>query len=252
MLRVSSWLFFVTLSAFGLGCQGETNPSGEDRNGGWPQTTNQYADTVVDAPGNTGEGFLDAHRAANGVFGEGDENGSTDVFSLGFQNDVNNYVVLSWGGREVKNGPGVDFKVFENPFKYPGGTFMDQTVVELSRDGILWVTYPHDYLGTDETLYLERPELWEGFAGCKTFWYNEESSAGGPFASGSGGDEFDLDKLDPRAPGAAQIILDGFLFIRLVSAGTVVNPDTNLPFAVDPLSDGPDIDGVYGRYVTEK
>ncbi len=41
----------------------------------------------------------------------------------------------------------------------------------------------------------------------------------------------------------------GVRYVRLVSARVRTNPDTGAPFPHDPLSDGPDVDGVYVRHV---
>ncbi len=220
-----------------------------------PDPTPVAATTVVDAPGNTGTGFADANRAVNGVRGAGLHAGSMDVFSLGYQEGVNNYLVLSWGGAMVRNGPGVDFVVFENGFEVGSGSgtfFMDLMVVLLSRDGITWVAFPHDYLADDETVYVANPELWSGFAGRFPVKYNVDTNPVDPFDhDAAGGDPFDLDRM-PLDGGEAQAIREGgFRYIKLVAAPTVVNPDTGAPFVRDPMSNGADIDGVIGRYVEE-
>jgi len=207
-----------------------------------------YATHVVEAPGATGDGFLNEVNAVNGVRGEGDENGSTDVFSLGYTEGQNNYLVLSWNEARVLDGPGADFKVFENPFRHDAGTFMDQVVVDLSIDGSDWIRFPHDYLAVDETKYVSDPSLWVGFGGTNTFAYHEEESDFSPFDSWAGGDALDLASLPNSALGNA-IREQGFRYIRLTTAPTVQNPDTNAPFVHHRFSNGADIAGVYGRYV---
>ena len=211
------------------------------------------ANVVVDAPGHTGEGFKDANKAANGVYGAGQYAGSYDVFSLGYEEGFDNSISLSWGGAVVQNGPGTDFVVFENGFQSgPSYTFMDLIVVMLSIDGENFVAFPHDYTAADETKYEPNPELWPGFAGRYPVKYNQDSNPVDPFDFElAGGDHFDLDDLPMDGGLAQQIKEQGFRFIKLVSAHTVINPDTNEPFVKDPMSNGPDIDGVIARYLLE-
>lgn len=209
------------------------------------------AHVVVEARGATGSGFGDATRAVNGVRGAGRQAGSTDVFSLGLTPGVDNTVVLSWGGATVHNGPGPDFVVFENPFEYaPGQVFMDLVVVMLSRDGVTFVPFPHDYIAPDETRYLADPAAWPGFAGRYPVLYHVDTNPVNPFDfEAAGGDPFDLDEM-PLDQGEAQAIRErGFRFIKLVSAPSLLNPDTGAPFVRDPASNGADIDGVVARYV---
>ncbi len=211
--------------------------------------TGAPADQVVDAPG-AGEGpFRDPARAVNGVRGLGERAGGADVFSLGYAPD-DDRLALRWSGRRVRNGPGVDFVVFENGFRHRGGWFMDPIVVELSIDGSTWVTWPHDYLAPDEVAYVDDPSLWVGFAGLRPVALHVEDRPVDPFGPAAGGDPFDLDALPLGDPEAARIRREGFRFVRLVSAGGRTNPDTGAPFPRDAVSDGPDIDGVYGRWLT--
>lgn len=200
---------------------------------------------IVDAPGATGEGFHDPTASINGVRGGGDGEGSLDVYSI----DYGSYLVLGWDGARVTNGPGIDFAVFENPFQFGDGlTFMDAAVVELSLDGVTWVTFPHDYLAEDETMYSARREHWVGFAGIEPVYLNEETNAVDPFDPAAGGDRFDLETLPPDGE-AGRIRDEGFLFLRISPALDHENPDTGQPFPRSPVANGPDIDGVYARYV---
>ena len=210
-----------------------------------------FADVVVDAPGATGEGIGDPDNAVNGVLGAGDKKGSTDVFSLGYDEGADNYVTLRWSSRVATNGPGADFAVFENPFSSGNGTvFMDLAVVQLSRDGQIWVDMPYDYVNPDETVYSPAPDMWIGFAGKRPVFYNEESNVVDPFdPEAAGGDHFDLDDLPEDGAEAAAIRENGFAFIRLVTAPSLNNPDTGEPFAKDLISNGADIDGVAARYL---
>ena len=207
------------------------------------------ADTAT-WPGDTPPANLDG--ALNGVHGAGANGGSQDVLSLGFKVGTDDIVVLSWSQGTVHNGPGTDFVIFENAFIVGNGpnVVMDHVIVELSLDGQQWVTFPHDYTAEDETVYSANPEHWQGFAGINPVLLNEESMRVDPFdAALAGGDHFDLDDLDGDDPLAAHIQSNGFARMRLVTAPTRTNPDTNELFVRDAASNGADIDGVYVRYL---
>ena len=204
------------------------------------------ADTVVEAPG-AGDGpFADPMRAVNGVRGAGDGAGSTDVFSIGY----GEHLVLSWGGRRVRNGDGPDLAVFENAFEFGGGsTFMDPAVVEVSIDAETWVALPHDYTAAEESTYRNDRAVWIGFAGITPVRLHAEDNPVDPFdRPAAGGDHFDLDALSTEGE-AGRIRREGFVFLRLSPAPDHTNPDTGAPFVRDAVSNGPDIDGVIARYV---
>ncbi|HCP45439.1 MAG TPA: hypothetical protein DIU15_05325 [Deltaproteobacteria bacterium] len=209
------------------------------------------ASELVEAPGDTGVGFFKATNATNGVFGGGLAAGSQDTFSLGYIEGVNNYVVIGWGDFWAVNGPGVDFVVFENAFEVsPGVRFMDHAVIYLSLDGETWVPFPHDYTAPDETVYSMDPDHWQGFAGVEPVLLNELNNPVDPFDSlHAGGDAFDLDLLPDDGGPAQQVRELGFSYLKLVTAPTVINPDTDDFFVRDPVSNGADIDGVYARYL---
>jgi hypothetical protein len=119
-------VFFPFASCFDSGDSADDKP------------LSQYcADTVVEAPGHSGSGFRDSQKAVNGVYGAGCTAGSTDVFSLDFDSDGSNYIILRWSGRRSINGAGIDFIVFREPFDYGSGigqALHGQMVVSLSRD----------------------------------------------------------------------------------------------------------------------
>ena len=150
-------------------------------------------------------------------------------------------------------GPEADLAVFENPFDYSscgsGDRFMDHVVVSVSTDRTTWVDFPHDYTGTDETVYSTDPDDWQGFAGVTPVLYHEENNPVDPFdQAAAGGDHFDLDDL-PDTDEGADIKENGFIYIKLTSAPSLENPDTaGYNFVKELISDGADIDGVYGRY----
>jgi cysteine-rich repeat protein len=202
------------------------------------------ADAVLEAPGASGSGFGDPSRATNGVRGGGPTQQSLDVYSI----PAGEHLVLGWEGRRVVDGPGLDLVVFENAFRYGDGlTFMDPTVVEVSADGERWVAFPHDYVAEDETTYSPREEHWVGFAGVRPVLLHVDEAAVDPFdPQAAGGDAFDLADLpDP------ELRARGIRFVRLSAAAAHENPDTGAPFVADPVSNGPDIDGVMARYLAE-
>ncbi len=205
-----------------------------------PMGTPSPADVVVDAPAVDGP-FADPERAVNGVRGAGAGAGGTDVFSL----PPDGRLTLRWSERVVRDGPGIDFVVFENPFRHGGGVFFDPLIVELSADGERWFTWPHRLLPGDGA--TEDPSLWQGFAGLTPVWLHAEDNPVDPFGPAAGGDGFDLSAL-PDAGEAGRIRREGFRFIRLVSAAGRADPQTGAAFPSHPVSDGPDIDGVYGRW----
>jgi hypothetical protein len=202
---------------------------------------------IVAAPGATGEGTGDPARATNGVRGAGDSMGSTDVYSLDYADRTS--LTLGLGGRTAHDGPGAELVVFENAFGNAGSErrFMDLVVVSVSLDGATFVDFPHDYVADDETTYSSRPEDWPGFAGRTPVLLHAESHAVDPFDGElAGGDAFDLADLAGDGE-AARIRDEGFRFVGLRPAALDVNPDTGVPFPREPVSNGPDIDGVYVR-----
>ncbi len=215
-------------------------------------TDTRPMDLVVEAPGASGEGPGDPQNAVNGVRGGGASTGGTDVYAIPAVNS--SFLVLALDGHSIGNGPGAELVVFENPFNYgEGGVFMDQVVVQVSRDGITWVSFPFDFTAEDETSYSTDPADWDGFGGVTPVIFNQDVDPNAdPFnTETAGGDAFDLDQLDQADPDAAAMTRHGFRFVRLIPACTVLNPDTGRAFVSDPISNGPDIDGVYVRYAVE-
>lgn len=224
------------------------------------------ADTVKSAPGHTGSGIGNSNNAVNGVRGAGLGGGGTDVFSLAYTL-ANDHIILEWSGHKITNGPGIDFIVFENAFKVsnPSTYFMDIVIVEVSNDTINWCGFNPNYSFTPETTYSKNPADWPRFAGRNSVLFHETTKNFGYDPSlvfdtaNSGGDGFDLDELSEVSNSAGGLgcnsslrdeLKNGFTYIRLSSASSVrwKNPDTNLAFLKEAISNGPDIDGVYARY----
>ena len=210
----------------------------------------RFADTVVDAPGASDAPFRDPALAVNGVRGGGKGSGSMDVFSLGYRPGLDDTLTVRWSGARVADGDGDDLMVFENPFRYADDAwFMDLVIVEVSPDGESWAAFPVDYVAPDESVYIPDRSLWQGFAGRTPVWLHEDTFAVDPFfPKMAGGDGFDFAAL-PEGEVRDAILRDGALEVRFRSAATVTNPDTGAPFVRDPVSNGPDIDGVYARYL---
>jgi hypothetical protein len=164
-----------------------------------------------------------------------------DTYSLGLDEGVNDTLVLAWSGRRVVDGPGVDLVVFENPFELsgPSSVFMDLVIVEASNDGVAWTAWPHEYLAADLGAYSTDPADWEGFAGRTPVLLHAEDNPVDPFDPDlAGGDGFDLADLPDES-----LRTEGIRFVRFRAAGT--------EYPTEPVSNGPDIDGVYAARLEE-
>jgi hypothetical protein len=197
----------------------------------------QLAVDVVSASAASDRRFGDPALAVNGVRGGGTFQGGLDVYRVGLQPQDD--LVLGFDD-PVVDGDGPDLVVFENPFEVRGGGwFVDPVVVEVSADCETFVAFAHAYGGGEA--YDADPGAWEGFAGITPVQLHEEAHPVDPLDPEAGGDAFDLAALDDPA------LADGIVCVRLTAAAAHVDPETGAPFPMDPISDGPDIDGVYGR-----
>ncbi len=199
-----------------------------------------WADVVVSAPGASDADYGDPALAANGARGGEWYSGSTDVYSLA--PDEEDELILGWGGRILLDDAGVDLVVFENAFAVTDhARFMDPTVVEVSPDGEAWVAFPHAFAGGAE--WSSDPADWSGFAGLTPTLLDEELNPVDPFdTDAAGGDAFDLADL-PASDVTDRILASGVVAVRLTPAGA--------SYPSDPVSNGPDIDAVYGRELVE-
>lgn len=224
----------VMLAVALAGCAGEAEPvdTGPRHPGA------QLAVEVVSATAAGDDRFGDPEAAVNGVRGGGLRQGGFDVYRVGAGPD--DALVLGFD-EPVLDGDGVDIVVFENVFAVDGGGwFLDPTAVEVSADCATFVAFPRAYTGGP--VYEAEPSAWQGFAGLTPVLLHEEEHPVDPLGAEAGGDGFDLADLDD-----AGIAAEGVRCVRLTAAATHVDPATGAPFPADPLSDGPDIDGVYGR-----
>ncbi len=217
-----------------------------------------WADTVISAVADDGL-YGDPSLAANGARGAGCCAGGTDVYSIDPDRGRPDLVLRF--DRPVMDGPGDDLAVFENPFTIEPDSegreqrFMDPVVVSVSADGEAWAVFPHHYDAPDPTRWSADPTHWVGFAGITPVLLNEDDNeddnedAPEPIAASdreaAGGDGFDLASL-PESPATAGVVETGVRFVRLEPATAYTDPTTGQPYPADPISDGPDIDAVYG------
>lgn len=143
-----------------------------------------FARAVVSVSYGEGQDFGRDHFpdwVLGGPRGGGSGSGATThVISLGDGGSM----ILSFGARGFKNGPGPDLIVFENAF-YVGGDretpFMELGRVAVSEDGESWHEFPCD------------PDTLEGCAGVSPVLANVDTNDVNPLnAAEAGGDAFDL------------------------------------------------------------
>jgi len=125
------------------GCSGEKAAHGD------PDDALPYARSVESFSPGEGAGFGQEKLpdiVLGPPHGRGHETGSLDVLSLGLGGEI----VLGFGDREIVDGRGPDFVVFENPF-WPGGdeshVYAELGEVSVSSDGKHWVSFTCDTRG---------------------------------------------------------------------------------------------------------
>ncbi|PJZ83178.1 LIC_13355 family lipoprotein [Leptospira harrisiae] len=224
------------------------------------------ANTVVSA-NSTVSGFNDSSKAINGICGGGEFSGSLDVYALNLTG-VGATIILSWAGKTVKNVSGIDFIVYENPFRVSETSdryAFDPMVVQVSFEGTNYCGF--DLSGFNSSVVdSNKISSWPGFGGLRPVLYNMATkpftlnelftSTGSGFLLG-GGDGFNLDDLIVGGPGAncdstarTNIQTNGFKFIKMISASAVTNPNTGSGYAYPhSYNNGPDIDGVVAKSV---
>ncbi|HVZ37868.1 MAG TPA: hypothetical protein VHI13_01195 [Candidatus Kapabacteria bacterium] len=130
-------------------------------------------------------------------------------------------IVLRFDRHVIVDGPGADFTVFENAFRYSAGSrnrvYAEPGEVAVSRDGVTFVPFPFDSL----TLH--------GCAGVTPT--NGDADPGDPALSG--GDSFDL----------AQLGMDSVRYVRIRDVTGIVKGNPSSPFW-DPTLNGFDLDAV--------
>lgn len=111
--------------------------------------------------------------------------GSLDVLSLGRRGEI----VLEFGELGVRDGPGVDLLVFENPF----GSFAETGLVAVSDDGQRWFEFPCDATNAADG--------YPGCAGVKPVFSTPDNGLSATDPAVAGGDGFDLATLGLGARG---------------------------------------------------
>lgn len=241
----------------------------------WPFDTGAYlADFVTEAPGETGGTFGNSLCAVNGVYGNGLNRGSGDVYSLKSSPastlcEANEKcIVLEWAGRRVLSGAGADFVVFENPFnRTSGGRFIEAVIVEVSENGTAWCGWNPAYTGeTDSGVAQFSLDIYDvtkyvDVAGLEPVLFNQltwtDTAADVFDVAKAGGDHFDLDKASFGGSGAGcnatlrdSIRASGFVYIRLTTANS--RSPASFPLPGDSFDQTGDIDGVVARNVDDR
>lgn len=166
------------------------------------------ADAVVERVEGADGGYLEPGLAMPGVVlgppaGGGAFSQSLDVYPLGHGGSI----TLAFEDNAILNGPGPDFRVFENAFHTSSDlstTFREAGFVEASADGITFVRFPWN------------AENFTGLAGISPVYANPLAGIG-PLDPNAGGDAFDL----------ATIGLDEARYVRIVDAADFVNDEGN-------------------------
>ncbi|EMY62092.1 LIC_13355 family lipoprotein [Leptospira terpstrae] len=221
------------------------------------------ADTVVSANSNV-SGFNDSSKAINGICGGGDLSGSLDVYALNLTG-AGATLVLSWGGKTVKNIAGNDFIVYENSFRVTESNdryAFDPMVVQVSFNGTNYCGF--DISGFNSSVAdSNKISSWPGFGGLRPVLYNMSSnplsleqlftSTGSGFLLG-GGDGFNIDDLITNVSCDTTVLNNiktlGFKFIKMTSASAVTDPNTGLGYVYPhSYNNGSDIDGVVAKSI---
>jgi len=152
-------------------------------------------------------------------FGGGQLQGSLDVVSLG--NDGS--ITLSFDDNTIVDGPGVDFRVFENPFVNGSGgqVFTEVGIVSASADGVNFVPFPHD------------GSTFAGLAGVAPVFSTPDNGID-PRSPDAGGDAFDL----------AAIGLASARFVRITDPGAAIRDPGNVFPVPGPGKSGFDLDAI--------
>ncbi|TGK07279.1 LIC_13355 family lipoprotein [Leptospira semungkisensis] len=225
------------------------------------------ADELVSAPGSTGIGYKNANCAKDGIRGQGEFNGSLDVYTMGASGSGAS-IILGWSGGKVQPSTGIDFIVYENPFfigvqnnSNPfNAVFMEPLIIEVGNDQTNWCGWNPAYTNADPNTFVNNPTYWNRFAGITPVAYNQDTN---PMTvaevfdtdivnGGGGGDGFDLADSNFGSSGTGcdstlknDIQANGFTYIKISAAKTILS---TLP--IDSAHSNPDIDGVVAKSVS--
>lgn len=186
-----------------------------------------FAIQIVDVAYGAFSGFGQSDAPENvlgppaGLGGFAPQAGAGELLSLGEGGSITLKM-----GREIVDGDGPDFAVFENLLYWGGeltNAYTEAAIVEVSADGETWTRFPFDFvadgpvgpLGVPDTV----PENFIGFAGIEPTNANCDPNGDGEFddmidpldPSVSGGDLFDL----------ADIGVASARYVRIIDTGHI-------------------------------
>jgi len=110
------------------------NVAGGGFGGSCASSASPFATDALSHSFGGGQDFNQASGFPQAILGPPAANDPSSVVSLG----NGGWVVLSFGGNAIVDGPGVDFTVFENPLP----TFKELASVAVSDDGEHWTEFP--------------------------------------------------------------------------------------------------------------
>lgn len=145
-----------------------------------PTPQDPYADAYVHYSPGAGGGFgsdLLPSIVLGPPQGGGLSSGSVDVLSLGVAGEI----TLVFEGCFPVDQEGPDLVVFENPFSYGTGVYVEPGQVSVSQDGQTWVSFPCD-----------ASPPYSGCAGLEPVYASESAGISALDPAVSGGDLFDL------------------------------------------------------------
>jgi hypothetical protein len=194
---------------------------------------------VIDYSATGTQVYNDTTKAMN--LPQGNDGGSLDICSLGHGGSITFHF-----SKKIINGPGVDFKIFENVFQTSSTTFYTEAAyIEVSADGNNWYRWPA--VTSTDSLYneLNKEFYISGFAGINPVYSNySKLSSPKPEDSDSGGDFFDLNDLPDNDPVALAIKNNGFYYIKIIDCGEHIDDAGNQMIGGD--ASGFDLDAVVG------
>lgn len=208
-----------------------------------------HATTVVavDTRGNAGGGVFQPLNALGAPLGGGTFMGSLAVHSLG----IGGSLTLGFA-QPLRNGPGADFLVAENPFESStfGATFGEYCFVEVSSNGADFARMPARWFGPDAepgAFAVIPVGSVENLAGQVPVLAGSAQAAGADpqDVCEAGGDAFDLQDLVGHPDVAAgRVNLGAITQLRLVDARSGIDRDAAGRFVRDTGSGSADIDAV--------
>lgn len=213
------------------------------------QAQSVHATSVVgsDTRNNAGGGVFQPLNALGAPLGGGTFMGSLAVHSLG----IGGTLTLGFA-QPLRNGPGVDFLVAENPFESTtfGATFAEFCFVEVSSNGTDFARMPARWFGPDVepgTFAVIPVGSAENLAGQVPVLAGSAQAAGADpqDVCEAGGDAFDLQDLagHPEVT-AGRVNLGAITQLRLVDARSGIDRDAAGRLVRDTGSGSADIDAV--------